>query len=189
MLPLHVNVVPRLNWDACERVIVPELQTAWPFAREHLASVARLAMGDLQTPQLLLADLSENDVELMLRFTYCELAPTDHRVRGSVRVFTLKDKLDETGRKYRRRRIISVPDHFNALFDQAGEVSLPTPEECMNDLFWPCSMTGDFRAFYTQFPLPEEARMFYCFTALWKGEVRLFRMCCICTGQRQWRRV
>jgi hypothetical protein len=77
---------------------------------------------------------------------------------------------------------LSVPSSLNDIVLEPGEIHLQTLQDIIEVLkSTPGARTSDVSAFYTHFPLPQEARAFYCFW--FKGQVYCVKT--ICTGQRQ----
>ena len=183
-LPLHVKQVPRLSWEACDQVIAPSLRAPWEHAKRCLLDVPFVvaALGAYKpTPSI--ADLAPGDLERLLAFGYVGRVPPDVTPIATVRVFTVLEKMGPNG--YTRRRFLAVPDAHNAALLDPGEISLPTVENVIADIALETARTGDFVAFYTQFPLPQSARHLYTFVAHDGAELAAFQCCTICTGQRQ----
>ena len=131
-----------------------------------------------------IADLSEQDLSQLIRFGYIEPMPSGSRPLGSVRVFSVMEKMKENG-EYSRRRFLAVPDLLNDLVAYPGEIELPNVERIVSGLKHEAARTGDFVAFFTHFPLPEDVRDYYSFPAFFQSRLPIFRCRTICTGQRQ----
>lgn len=122
--------------------------------------------------------LSENDVSTLLRMGY--IRPLDQTPKGFVRVFTVLEK-DNT-----RRRFIQSPDYVNEalchLNFQTFGVALPDLAALTSDLQFPYATTGDFDGFFSAFPLPESAQVFYGFRyqGRWFVPTRIPTGHCLC---------
>ena len=172
-----------------DKLISPPLRERWLHAKSRLIDANTLGQHQSESGCIPIADLAPGDINKLLSFGYVEPLPPMSKPLGAVRVFTVLEKFVDN--RYTRRRFLAVPDELNSFFQDPGEVDLPAPKELVGALAFEYARTGDFEAFFTQFPIPEEARDFYTFAAIQQEHpdqephVQLFRCTTICTGQRQ----
>lgn len=179
-------MVPRVNWDTLDKfVLAGKLAQEYHHAKEHITNpnylnalinplqIAHSSVTPHQHPPE--ADITEQDHEQLLRDAYIRpLTPTEIPL-AYVDLFTAKEKLrvdcDDNnpsltqllGAQMTRRRLITVPREMNDAPQQLEETALPTREEIINGLETEGAETHDVSAFFTHFPLPPQAQLFYCF--------------------------
>lgn len=131
-LPLHCKAVPMCNLSSIEKYIPQERQQAWGFTKKCLFDKEFIAtkLQGQDWSQLVEADLTMDDINLLLEREYIQLA--DAQPLGFTRVFTVLEKQDS------RRRLITVPDFLNTQVLHAGfvefDIHLPNQQELVSDL-------------------------------------------------------
>ena len=179
-LPLHVKNVPRLCWDRLRSIMAPD-ENEFDTLRQMVTDPVgyTLAHGMMQIPCGLVTEalLSAHDMSSLLHHGYIRPLAESELILGTVRVFSVIEK------QATRRRVIFCPDEWNDVLDMVPTMVLPRIGHWDYDPLVQDNgaITGDFPAFYSQFPLTfDQGRQF-----VFSFGGQMFALCTIATGQRQ----
>lgn len=163
-LPLHMKDVPRIDWAAIDECVSSapmdnETKLAYYHSRNMITSPELLSTIPKTYPYK--PHISESDFDLLFSKNMVERCTT--APKGYVGISTTAEKLDLTTLAPTRRRVLVVPWDHNNFIQEAAHVELCSVEDILSALHHEGAQTADISACYTHYPLPAEARAFYCF--------------------------
>ncbi|CUG92085.1 Hypothetical protein, putative [Bodo saltans] len=181
-LPLHTKRVPRISWRDIDDLVkrtgsTVEMET-YQWAKSHIIDPLRLAAlhqsGFAPVPQAdgsLEADILISDQEQLLSQGYARPLLQEEIPLAYVNLFTEKEKfvldlnahVNSQSLIATRRRLITVPWTMNHAEQVLKDTILATREEIILGLQSEGTALFDIDAYYTHFPLPTEAQLFYCY--------------------------
>ena len=169
LTPLHVKpgVVGNLAWCDLDRFMATRPSfSLWKcltsFYRDASVLENLFSLSPLGDDGAYEAQLCENDMSVLLR-NGCVTEVRE--AKGWCRVFSVFEKGNT------RRRLILWPKKFNDLTadSQTSEVVFPTVEDIIGRVDKKRAACLDFAAFFQQFPLAAEVRVYFCFR--WRGKI------------------
>ena len=168
-LPLHVKVVPRIDWNIIEAFVSKAniARSEFEYAKKWTVDASTIASATVLAHACPKADITPHDLGELMAHKYVRKLQSNETPLGFVELFTTKEKLKWTGSDwaYTRRRLITVPWYINLYNDVVAETRLPSRSEVAEGLLQEGASTHDISAYYVHFPLPEDSQLFYCFCA------------------------
>jgi hypothetical protein len=108
-------------------------------------------------------DITDQDFLVLQSRVYIERCSCP---KGFVKLFTVLEKM--LNGHYTRRRLITYPAWLNSIFTDILSVGMASTDDVRRGLFFEGAACFDISAYFTHFPLPQEARPYYAF--FYKGE-------------------